>query len=807
MILNWIKIFIYHLKQNKLFSFLNVLGLSIGIAGVIFAILYWNDEQSYDAWNPEKENVFLVANQMSENTFWASSSAPIGAAIKEKSSEVASYCYLSGNYESDLIRFKNKKVQSSKIVLAQKNFFEFFPYEFVEGNQKSALPDENSISLSQGLALQLFGKETALGKEVLFQNKKITVRGVYKMDKKSSYNPSAVVNFIDLRIRKSIVQWGNFQFVLFLKVKNPSKVSLVENDLQKLYYDNLTVRFAQENGITPEQYIEKYGTTKPSLEPLSTIRLHTKTSGLIEENGNFQFLMIMVGLSVLILLLSIVNYINSATANAIKRAKEVGVRKVIGSSKINIIQQFVFETAILSLFSILIALVLVELSLPYYNDFLDKTIVVQGSQFYLQLIIIFSITVCLAGVFPAIYVSNFEALKVLKGNFGRSKSGVWLRNGMLIFQFSIATFFIIGFYIVYQQIDHINKKDLGFKANQILSISYRNVYGEEITDNFRFDRYLTIKNELLRIPGVKQVAAGGFAFGGSAKSTITLQYKDLSVDGDNIPIDFGMLEMMQIKLVKGRYLSPKFAQDTINTMLINETAARLLKEKKPIGKKVNWNGKELIIVGVVKDFNIGNPAEAIPPMSIFHFKTNSWLTFALNNIYIDAVAKTIDQTVADLENFWLKKVDPDYPFVYDFVDKDYQRSYSSYVKQKNLFSILNIEVILIALFGLFCLASFSIERRMKEIAVRKTLGAETNILLKELSKQYIIYCVIGFLIAVFPAYYLLNKWLENFAYRIDISIYPFLIGFIALLSLTLLVVLSKAYQATRVDVLQYLKYE
>jgi len=807
MLKNWINIFLYHLKKDKLFSALNVLGLAIGIAGLIFALLYWNDEQSYDAWNPNKDNVFLVANQMSENTFWASSSAPIGAAIIEKSSEVASYCYLSGNYESDIIRFKNKKVQSSKIVSAQKNFFEFFPFEFVQGSQESALPDENSINLSEDLALQIFGKETALGKEVLFQNKKLIVRGVYKMDKKSSYNPSCVVNFIDLRIRNSIDQWGNFQFVLFLKAKNPDKFSLIENDLKKLYYDNMTVRYAKENGITPEQYIEKYGATKPYLEPLSSIRLHTKTGGLIEENGNFQFLMIMVGLSVLILLLSIVNYINSATANAIKRAKEVGVRKVIGSSKSNIIQQFVFETAILSLFSILFALVIVELSLPYFNDFLNKTIIVQGSQFYLQLIIIFIITVCLSGVFPAIYVSNFETLKVLKGNFGRSKSGVWLRNGMLIFQFSIATFFIIGSYIVYQQIDYMNRKDLGFKANQILSVSYRNLYGEEITDDFRFDRYLIIKNELLRIPGVKQVSAGGFAFGGSAKSTISYQYKDLSVDGDNIPIDFGMLEMMQIKIAKGRYLSPKFAQDTINTMLINETAAKLLKEKNPIGKKVNWNGKEITIVGVVKDFNIGNPSEAIPPMSLFHFKTNSWLTFALNNIYVHSDSKTMDKTLVDIEKFWLNKVDVGYPFSYDFVDKEYKRSYSSFVKQKNMFSLLNIVVILIALFGLFCLASFSIQSRMKEIAIRRTLGAETNALLKELSKQYVLYCIIGFLIALFPVYYLLNKWLENFAYRIDISIYPFLLGFIVLLSLTLFVVLSRAYQATRVDVLKYLKYE
>ncbi|PZX93270.1 ABC transporter permease [Flavobacterium aquariorum] len=807
MILNWIKIFIYHLKQNKLFSFLNVLGLSIGIAGVIFAILYWNDEQSYDAWNPNKDSIYLVANQMDSETFWASSSAPIGQAIKDKSPEIESFCYLSGDYDNEIIRFKNKKIQSDKIVIAQKNFFEFFPYEFVEGNPKTALPDENSISLSEDLAFQLFGNESALGEEIVFQSKKLVVRGVYKLDHKSSYNPSCVINFMDARIRKYIEQWGNFHFVLFVKVKNNGNTTSIINNLQKLYFDNMTSRYARDKGITPKQFIEKFGEVKPHLERLSDIRLHTITSGLIEEKGNFQFLLIMVGLSILILVLSIVNYVNSATANAIKRAKEVGVRKIVGALKVNIIQQFIFETTILALVSILLSLVIIELSLPYYNEFLGKTITIQGSLFYLQLIAIFLITVCMAGILPAVYVSNFETLKVLKGNFGRSKNGVWLRNGMLIFQFAVATFFIIGSYIVYEQIEYMNTKDLGFKANQILNISYRNVYGEQITDKYRFDRYSTIKNELLHIKGVKKVTAGGFVFGKNAPITTTYYYNDLSVDGNNVPVDFGMLEMMQIKMVKGRYFNPKFAQDTINTMLINETAMKLLKEKNPIGKKVKWDDKEITIVGVVKDFNMGNPSEVIPPMSFFHFKTFPWLIGTLNNIYIDTDSKTMDQTLADLENFWLKKVDSDYPFAYDFVDKEYKRSYSSYVKQKNMFSILNIVVILIALFGLFCLASFSIERRMKEIAIRKTLGAETNVLLKDLSLQYIVFCIIGFLITVFPTYYLLNKWLENFAYRIDISIYPFLIGFIALLALTLIVVLSRAYQATRVDVLKYLKYE
>jgi len=265
--------------------------------------------------------------------------------------------------------------------------------------------------------------------------------------------------------------------------------------------------------------------------------------------------------------------------------------------------------------------------------------------------------------------------------------------------------------------------------------------------------------------------------------------------------------MMKIKIVKGRYLSPKFAQDTVASMLINETALKLLNEKNPIGKKLHWNGQNAIIVGIVKDFNIGNPGDPIPPMSFFHFKTVPWFSGILNNIYITADPKTMQQAIADIENLWTKKVDTEYPFLYDFVDKEYKKSYSNYVKQKNLFSLLNIIVITIALFGLFALASYSIERRMKEIAIRKTLGAETNVLLKELCKQYVIFSIIGFLIALFPVYYLLNKWLENFAYRITISVYPFIIGFTALLALTLLVVLTRAYQATKIDVLKYLKYE
>lgn len=809
MLKNWLHIFLFHVKNNKLFTILNILGLSIGIAGLVFAILYWNEEKSYNDWNPNKDNIFLLVNQIDENTFWTSSSAPMGSNLAAKTTEVESYCYISGDYENDMVLFGKKKMLSDKILSAQKNFFEFFPFEFVEGSVKNALPDENSICLSEEMATQFFGNEPALNKEISYLNKKLVVRGVYKLNKKSSYMPSCVYNGMNSKIEKHSSQWGNYQFTLLIKLKNTGAKALIVKEINQLYYNNMVLVFAKKQGISPKEFIEKYGISKVSLESLSEVRLHTKTSGLLDLKGNYKFLVIMLGLSILILFLSIFNYVNLATATAVKRAKEVGVRKVLGASKTNIIVQFVFETLILVLFSTLVSLVLVELSLPYYNDFLDKMLSIQPLEIALQLGIIFIILIITAGIFPAMYVSNFEVLKVLKGNFSRSKSGIWLRNAMLVLQFAIAAFFIVGSYIVYQQINYMNTKDFGFKANQIVNIKYRNVYGEaeEINDKFRFDRYTTIKNELLKIKGVKEVAGGAFEFGNGAPTTIDYSYKDVSVSGQNIPVDFGMLEMMQIKMVKGRYFNPKFAQDTINTILINETALKLLNEPNPIGKTIDWDGKDVVIVGIVKDFNLGNPSEAIPPMSFFHLKTIPWFVGTLNNIYVDADAENMEQTLAAIEKFWLKKVDTEYPFSYDFVDKEYKRSYSSFVKQKNLFSVLNIIVILIALFGLFALATYSIQTRMKEIAIRKTLGADTKTLLKTLSKQYIVFCVVGFLIALFPTYYLLNKWLEDFAFRIEISLIPFLIGFIVLLVLTLIVVLSRAYVATKADVLKYLKYE
>ncbi|MDP5198698.1 ABC transporter permease [Flavobacterium sp. DG2-3] len=808
MIFNWFKIFIYHLKQSKLFSFLNVLGLSIGISAVIFAILYWNNEHAYDQWNPGKDNTYMVLNRLSNGDTWGSNSIPFGETCKATIPEIEKICFFNTWYDEDLIKYENQKVVVKNITTTDENFFDFFPFDIIKGAKTNILKEKNSVAISEEQAQLFFKNEDPIGKSIVFGGKNYTIKSVYRIIKPSSIQPSFVFNGVKREGDEN--SWGNFNYGLLIRTKKDANIDAVLKKMQNVYFVNRTVKDAKESGMTVAQYVKENGEIKVILDQLKTSRLHgTKSSAgqnYPEGVGNLKLLYIMAGLSILILVLSLVNYINLATASAIKRAKEVGVRKIVGASKKQIITQFIFETAIIVTLAILFALAIVELSLPYYNSFLRKTLTLNGSEFYLQLIFIFGLVIVLAGIFPAIYISNFETLKVLKGNFSRSKSGIWIRNSMLIFQFGIAAFFIIGALIVNSQVDYMMNKDLGFSGDQVLSIRYNT------PDRIRrTDQYLVQKQEMKKIPGVVDVTVFAGAFGSSSGSSSGFKHNGIFVQPKNIEMDFGFLDMMNIKMAQGRDLSPEFASDTISSMLMNETLVKELNLKNPVNTIITsgWsNGGDNLkfkIVGVVKDFNLTGLQNKVPPMVFINLKTLKWNNFG--TVLVKVSPNNLTETLEKLKLYWEKNVNPDYPFDYEFVNKGFARTYEEQVKQKNLFFILNLVVIVIAVFGLFALASFSMERRLKEIAIRKTLGAETDILLKELSKQYIVFCLIGFGIGIVPAYILLQKWLEDFAFRIGISSVPFVIALISLLILTLIIVLTKAFQVTKIDVLKYLKYE
>lgn len=809
MISNWFKIFIYHLKQNKLFSFLNVLGLSIGIAGVIFAILYWNNENSYDQWNPEKENVYQVLNKLSTGDIWSVNSLPFGETCKATIPEIEEVCFFDIKYTESVVKFQNQKLIDKKIIRTDSNFFDFFPFPIVKGAKKDILKEKNSVAISEEQAILLFKNEDPIGKSINFSNKFYTVKAVYQIVKPSSIEPNYV--FGGVKREDNLNQWGTFNYGLMVKIKKNADPALVLKKMQNVNFVNRVVKDAKASGQTVAQYIKENGELTIILNQLKEARLYgiksNDGSNFPEGEGNLQLLYIMVGLSILILTLSLVNYINLATASAIKRAKEVGVRKIVGASKKQIIVQFIFETAIIVVLAVLFALAIVELSLPYYNFFLNKFLTLNGGEFYLQLILIFGLVIIFAGIFPAIYISNFETLKVLKGNFSRSKSGIWIRNSMLIFQFGIAAFFIIGALIVNSQVNYMMNKDLGFSGNQVIRIPFNYPKYDKKTD-----KYLSMKQEIRKISGVQDVSTFAGSFGNSTNSSSGFTHNGIFVQPRDVEIDFGFLEMMKIKIVEGRDLQPPFASDTVSNMLINETLVKILNLKNPINTIINSGfgnekdgDKKLKIVGIVKDFHITGLQNKVPPMVFVNIKTLKRNNF--NNVYVKVSPDNLPETLAKLKTYWEKNVNPDYPFDYEFVNKGFAKTYQEQVKQKDLFFILNLVVIIIAIFGLFALASFSMERRLKEIAIRKTLGAETDILLKELSKQYIIFCLLGFGIGIVPAYILLQKWLENFAFRIGISVVPFSIAFVSLLVLTLLIVLTKAYQVTKIDILKYLKYE
>ena len=803
MLKNWFKIFVNHSIKNKVFTFLTVLGLAVGIAGIILSALYYKNESSYDQWNNGKDEIYEVLSVLPNGETWGYSQASLAKNIKIKTNKLQDYCYYTPFYMSESVTVNGKHQYCDKILIAQTNFFDFFPFQFVKGSSDQFKSNKNSIALEEGEALRIFGSQNPINQIITLNKEKLLVTGVYRLIEPSSLMPKYVISIDVNGFNEDDNEWGNYNFCLMLKLKSDKDVSEIERVGENVLTTNKLVPAAKDKGESLKKFIEENGKFSIKLQSLNNVRLGKNTTGFLEGKGNLLYLQINIGLAVLILVLSVINYINLSTAEAMRRAKEVGVRKVLGASKQNIIFQFVFETAIVTLFAMLLALCITELTLPFYNNLINKTLSIQLFDFWFYLLAIFIIVVLLAGFFPAVYIANFETLKVLKGNFSRSKNGIWIRNCMLVLQFAIATFFIVSGLIVTQQVNHLAAKDLGFKPDQILSFKY----SRYDVDSYKF--YEAFKQDLLKIEGVVDVnvSTADLGYGSGSTSSFELNNSKFSTQAHNIGFDFGYFKMFGMEILEGRDLSADIASDTIQNVLLNERAVSDLGGKVPLGTEFKWNGQKMIVVGIVKNFNLTSPQEKVPPMLFMHMKTVNWMRSNINNIQVKIKPESANKTIAAIEAFWKSKINPNVPFEYEFIDKKFQRSYDTYTKQQTMFKILNILVVVIALSGLFSLASFTMERRYKEIAIRKVLGAETTVLLKILTKQYIYLALTGFVIAVVPSYVLMQKWLENFAYRIDISILPYLFAFVVLFLLTLVVVVLKAFSATRINLLRFLKYE
>ena len=599
-------------------------------------------------------------------------------------------------------------------------------------------------------------------------------------------------------------QWTSYSYNGFFKLKPGTDIKALENKLTK--------QMQEQDEISAKKWgyaIDKKNPTVVYLTSISKMKLDAKSDGL--EKGDKKSIMILLSLSALILLLSGINLINLKTAQASQRAKEVGVRKVVGSTKSNLVLQFLLETFMICFVAYIVAFAMVELFLPSYNKFLNKEIRLDDFRLFLYtglLLIVFSL---ISGLIPALYLSNFKPINTLKGNFARSKSGVFLRNSILTLQLIISSFFIICSLIIHTQVKYMMNKDLGFKGDQAIQINFKKGNWE---NNLNVNKYRRLKIELSKIPGVTDVTGSVNSLGnGTANGSVVKLSTDTTKTVQTMlgGIDENFLKFYKVKFLSGRDLDWKKASDTINGAVINETLAGKLgyNPKTALDKEffTGWDGKKKYkILGVVKDINYAGVEQSVMPIVYFNYDRN-WIKNNMQNVQIKISENDINGTLERIKEFWMTKAEPGYPFDYEFVDKQFAKTFEKFQKQQTLFTTLNIVVLVIALLGLFALSSLLIEQKLKDVAIKKTLGADEKTIVWDLTKRFLLICVIAVFISIPFGYYAMNEWLKDFAYRIDMPIWPYVLSLFLLLILTFFAVSFKAYRATKINLVKYLKYE
>ncbi len=798
----WFKIFFRNAKKNWLNVVVNITGLTLGLAGLLIVLLYFNDESSYNQWNPNKDDVYRIYNQSARNGIWEVATPAQGFLFKEDIPEVEETLLSDHMYRSYIVSFDDKNIFSKKVAISQSNFFNFFPFDAIEGSYDKFAESRSHIALSSTFSKQLFGTEKGVGKILRINNIDRVVACVYSIQGKSHYEPEIVLQFDEPLER---TRWGNYMYNLLCKISKDSDINVVEEKMNQVIINRFHTQQVEQGGITLEEFGKKYGFQTVLSTKLADLRLTTKTkSGGPEGKGNIQLLLVLLGLSILLIIISCVNFINLSTASATQRAKEVGIKKTLGLSKKQLIIQYVFEILLQGIMALVFALILVELILPYFNQFIDKDLSILNTSILLKIVLVALATSIIVGSIPAIYLSNFKAIEVLKGNFSRSRKGIIARHIMLALQFLISGFFLIGVLVIYAQMHFMINKDLGFEKEQILAV---NVY--RIGDEYK--KYELTKSVLSNHKNISGISTSLFVPGEGFISGTDFSYNDISFDAAVNLIDYNYIDFAKIKLIKGRNISSKFASDTIKNILINETLAKKIGVyDDPIGKKVKtgWsNNQYMEIVGMVKDYHFDGFDSEIEPMYFAHPKMYSFFMNRMLAIQFKVKPENIPQTIADIEDFWKQNVDNEYPFSYEFLDQKFAKTYDKYQKQQTMFLILSVIVIIISLLGLFALATLTIQQRLKEVAIRKTLGASVKEIIIQLVKSFLKISIIASVILIPIAYYFMQNWLDNFVYRIDMPIWPYIITPILLLLLVFVVVGVKAFNATKIDLIKYLKFE
>ena len=810
MLKNWLKTAYKNYIKNWMTTGINLLGLSLGLTVFLLVFLNWQDEKSYEKWVPDADNTYYVLLQTGKNDYANAISYPLLHVSKKSFKEIKEYSIVN-IWDDFKVRFnyEGHSIYDTPMLVSP-GFFTVFNYPKVAGSYDNIFVDDNSVALSEDAAKQLFGKDylNSIGKTISKDDdgQKMVVQAIYKLpaDSENTVFRSSMA-YRMMGLPKDDGVWTNYTYAGYLKLDPKADVAKVEDEMAKMV-TNAENKENAKNGWDPRK-----DDLKVHLVPIKDMKLESK--GTSRHSGDKKSLMILLSLAALIMILSGINFINLNTAQASQRAKEVGLRKVFGVSKMGIVLQFLLEAFVIYFTAFVISVVLIELLLPYYNKFLGKQIQVEGFHLYFYTILIAAAFAFISGIIPALYLSNFKPIETLKGNFARSKHGIWLRNSILTLQLIISSFFIISSFVIYQQVNYMMNKNLGFQGDQVYQINFNKANHTDLNYNGR--KYEFQKAKLKHFPGVIDVTGSIQSIGKGLNNYSGAKYKKDSAKSTGAgigAIDLNFFKFYGLKIVAGRDFDPKLTTDTVRSIVVNETFVKNLgwNNQEAIGKEissgVDTKANNLQIIGVVKNFYIGDVKYEVPSIMFFNYE-RYWTKGNMTNVQIKLSPENMTENLARIKKYWETEVEPGYPFSGEFVNKTFAQTFESYQKQRTLFSVLNGIVLLVALLGLFALSSLMIEQKLKDVAIKKTLGASDAVVVKDLTKKFLWITIIAVAISMPIGYYFMNEWLKDFAYRIEMPWWPYVLSLVILILLTFAVVSFKAYRATKVSLIKYLKYE
>jgi len=813
-----------NMLHNRTSSLINISGLSIGIACALLIAIFIKNELSYDRFHRDANRIFQVTlnGNMDGQEFWAGNTPPpVGAALTSNMPEVESFTRF---YKPNdiVVRYEQnnatEKFFTEKNILAvDSNFLQLFDFGVAQGDAATALMKPGSVVITQEMAKKYFGSENPIGKTLVMREDKkpfAVTAVINKVPSQSSIQFDFLVPVADFPVVKRFSwSWVWMQMVCYVKLrKNVPTDKASIHQLETKFPAMVKVQAAnafKRIGKPFDEFLKNGGKWDLHLMPLTDVHLRSATIGMpwLSHISNIKYIYIFGSIALFIVLLACVNFMNLSTARASKRAKEVGIRKVTGSTRSQLIRQFLLEAFLYSFVSSLIAVALVALLLKGFSMIIDEPISFKTAFspiIWLSLLVLTIIVGLLAGSYPALYLTSFKPVLILKGKnlFSGSRKDMLIRNGLVVFQFTISTVMIVGTLIVLKQLRFFRNTDMGFNKENVLIITSTNRLGES-EESFR--DVITQIQGIVSASTTTSIPSGG-AFGDSYKAQPDENVADVKDIGLNsFMVDESFIPTLGIKVVQGRNFSKAFSDSA--SIILNQEAVRQIGWKDPIGKWVEYPGGNNVrfkVIGVVKNFNIESLQSAIMPFALFNLSSKSY-DFG-HNVIAKVRSQDLPKVINQVESKWKSFASAE-PFDYNFLDAAFDSQYRSEQRLGSIFSIFAALSIFIACLGLFGLSAFMAERRTKEIGVRKVLGASVSNVVVLLSKDFLRLTLIAIVIAFPVAWYFMNKWLEDFAYRINITWTIFLIAGFGTLIITLVTISFQAIGAAVANPVKSLRTE